>query len=143
MISFPAVFSNLLRAKITLTLQNSKPPKDNLSKDERKALKELQSDTSVVYLPADKGRSTIILNRRDYLEKCIDHINNGPYQLLNKDTTTKIKAKTLKQSKFIKDNEFIDNKISYLSVLRMKITTPRILSRFPTRSEMFPLKMMR
>ena len=141
MISFPAVFSNLLRAKITL--QNSKPPKDNLSKYERKALKELQSDTSVVYLPADKGRSTIILNRRDYLEKCIDHINNGPYQLLNKDTTTKIKAKTLKQSKFIKDNEFIDNKISYLSVLRMKITTPRILSRFPTRSEMFPLKMMR
>ena len=140
MISFPAVFSNLLRAKITL--QNSKP-KDNLSKYERKALKELQSDTSVVYLPADKGRSTIILNRRDYLEKCIDHINNGPYQLLNKDTTTKIKAKTLKQSKFIKDNEFIDNKISYLSVLRMKITTPRILSRFPTRSEMFPLKMMR
>ena len=143
MISFPAVFSNLLRAKITLTLQNSKPPKDNLSKDERKALKELQSDTSVVYLPADKGRSTIILNRRDYLEKCIDHINNGPYQLLNKDTTTKIKAKTLKQSKVIMDNEFIDNKISYLSVLRMKITTPRILSRFPTRSEMFPLKMMR
>ena len=140
MISFPAVFSNLLRAKITL--QNSKP-KDNLSKYERKALKELQSDTSVVYLPADKGRSTIILNRRDYLEKCIDHINNGPYQLLNKDTTTKIKAKTLKQSKFIKDNEFIDNKISYLSVLRMKITTPRILSRFPTRSEMFLLKMMR
>ena len=114
MISFPAVFSNLLRAKITLTLQNSKPPKDNLSKDERKALKELQSDTSVVYLPADKGRSTVILNREDYLEKCMDHINNAPYQLLSKDTTTKIKAKTSKQSKVIKDNEFIDNKIYYL-----------------------------
>ena len=114
MISFPAVFSNLLRAKITLTLQNSKPPKDNLSKDECKALKELQSDTSVVYLPADKGRSTVILNREDYLEKCMDHINNAPYQLLNKDTTTKIKAKTSKQSKVIKDNEFIDNKIYYL-----------------------------
>ena len=113
MISFPAVFSNLLRAKITLTLQNSKPPKDNLSKDERKALKELQSDTSVVCLPADKGRSTVILNREDYLEKCMDHINNAPCQLLNKDTTTKIKAKTSKQSKVIKDNKFIDNKIYY------------------------------
>ena len=114
MISFPAVFSNLLRAKITLTLQNSKPPKDNLSKDERKALKELQSDTSIVILPADKGRSTVILNREDYLEKCMDHINNAPCQLLNKDTTTKIKAKTSKQSKVIKDNKFIDNKIYYL-----------------------------
>ena len=49
-----------------LTLQNSKPPKDNLSKDERKALKELQSDTSIVILPADKGRSIVILNHEDY-----------------------------------------------------------------------------
>ena len=61
-----------IRAKVSLTLQNSKPPKDNLSKDERKALKELQSDTSIVILPADKGRSTVILNREDYLEKCMD-----------------------------------------------------------------------
>ena len=94
-------------------LKNSKPPKDNLSKDERKALKELQSDTSTVILPADKGRSTVILNREDYLEKCMDHINNGPYQLLKKDSTTKIKAKTLKQLKVLKDNEFIDNKLYY------------------------------
>ena len=100
-------------AKVSLTLQNSKPPKDNLSKDERKALKELQSDTSIVILPADKGRSTVILNHEDYLEKCMDHINNGPYQLLKKDPTTKIKTKTLKQLKVLKDNEFIDNKLYY------------------------------
>ena len=49
----------------------------------------------------------------DYLEKRIDHINNGPYQLLKKDITTKIKAKTLKQLKVLKDNEIIDNKLYY------------------------------
>ena len=38
---------------------------------------------------------------------------NGPYQLLKKDPTTKIKAKTLKQLKVLKDNEFIDNKLYY------------------------------
>ena len=105
--------ADTIRAKESLTLQNSKPPKDNLSKDECKALKELQSDTSIVILPADKGRSTIILNCEDYLEKCMDHINNGPYQLLKKDPTTKIKTKTLKQLKVLKDNEFIDNKLYY------------------------------
>ena len=84
-----------------------------MSKDEHKALKELQSDTSIVILPADKGRSTVILNCEDYLEKCMDHINNGPYQLLKKDPTTKIKTKTLKQLKVLKDNEFIDNKLYY------------------------------
>ena len=76
-------------------------------------MKELQSDTSIVILPADKGRSTVILNREDYLEKCMDHINNGPYQLLKKDPNTKIKTKTLKQLKILKDNEFIDNKLYY------------------------------
>ena len=45
----------------------------------------------------DNSRSTVILNRKDYFEKCMDHINNGPYQLLKKDPTIKIKAKTLKQ----------------------------------------------
>ena len=37
--------ADTIRAKVSLTLQNYKPPKDNLSKDEHKALKELQSDT--------------------------------------------------------------------------------------------------
>ena len=71
--------ADTIRAKVSLTLQNSKPPKDNLSKDERKALKELQSDTTVVILPADKGRSKVILNREDHFEKCMDHITNRPY----------------------------------------------------------------
>ena len=105
----------------------------------------------------------------------MDHINNGPYQLLKKDPTTKIKTKTLKQLKVLKDNEFIDNKLYYYlkptdspasrfygqskihkpgvpirpivedenNMSKMKITTPRILPRFSTTSEMLPLKMMR
>ena len=76
-------------------------------------MKVLQSDTSIVLLPADKGRSTVILNREDYLEKCMDHINKGPYQLLKKDPSSKIETKILKQLKVLKDNEFIDNKLYY------------------------------
>ena len=82
---------NTTRARVSLTLENSKPPKDNLSKDERKTLKELQSDTSIVILPADKGRSVVILNREDYLEKCMDHVSNGPSQLLRKILPPKLK----------------------------------------------------
>ena len=41
------------------------------------------------------------------------HINNGPYQLLKKDPTTKIKTKSLKQLNVLKDNKFIDNKLYY------------------------------
>ena len=84
--------ADTIRVKISRTLQNSKP-KDNLSTNERKTLKELQSDTSIVIFPADKGRSTIILNVEDYLGKYMGHINNGLYQLLKKGPCTKIKAK--------------------------------------------------
>ena len=55
-------------AKIRLKFQNSKSPKDNLSEDELKALKELQSDISIVILQADKVSSTVILNREDNLK---------------------------------------------------------------------------
>ena len=43
----------------------------------------------------------------------MNHINNGQYQLFKKDPTTKIKTKTLKQLKVLKNNEFIDNKSYY------------------------------
>ena len=85
--------ADTIHAKVSFKLRNSKLPKDNLSKEERKAFKELQSDASNVILPADKGRSTVILNREDYLEKCLDHINNGPYQLLKKILLPKLKPK--------------------------------------------------
>ena len=43
----------------------------------------------------------------------MDHINNGPYQLLKKNPTTQIKTKTLKQLQVLKNNKFIDNKLYY------------------------------
>ena len=43
----------------------------------------------------------------------MDHINSGPYQLRKKDPATKIKPKTLKQLKTLKDNELIDNELYY------------------------------
>ena len=47
-------------------------------------MKALQPDTSMVILPADKVRSIVILKRDDYLEKYMDHINNGSYELLKR-----------------------------------------------------------
>ena len=61
--------ADTIRVKISITLQSFKPSKDNLSKDEPKALKELKSDTSIAILPAEIGRPTVIPNREDYLKK--------------------------------------------------------------------------
>ena len=64
---------------------------------------------------------TTIFCLEDYLEKFMDHINSGPYQLHKNNRTTKIKATTLKQLKTIKGNEFIDNKIHYYHKLTIII----------------------
>ena len=80
-------------AKISLTLQNSKLPKDNFSDDERKSLKELQSDTLTVIWSADKGISTVILNCEDYLQKCMDHKTMIHINYLQKILQPKSKAR--------------------------------------------------
>ena len=48
---------------------------------------------SIVILSADKGRSTVIFNCEAYLEKCMDHINNVPSQLLKKVPIPNLKPK--------------------------------------------------
>ena len=58
-----------LRAKVASTLKSAKLPKSNVTKEERKAIKELQKVDSILILPADKGRSTVILDKCEYDKK--------------------------------------------------------------------------
>ncbi|BHF79194.1 hypothetical protein SprV_0602231300 [Sparganum proliferum] len=44
-------------------------PREVLSKVERDALRELKADKDLVIVPSDKGRSTVVLDRKDYLQK--------------------------------------------------------------------------
>ena len=89
------IFSENMRV-IRFVLKSAlhfKLSKNNRSKKDRKGLKELQPDTSIVVLPADNGRSTVTINREDCLKKYIDHINTGPYQLVKKIVLSKSKPR--------------------------------------------------
>ena len=44
-------------------------PRGNLTKPEKEALQELRKDSTITILPADKGNSTVILNRKSYEDK--------------------------------------------------------------------------
>ena len=90
-----------------------------ISNYERKSLKDLQSDKSIVILLADKGRSTVILNYEEHSEKNMDHINNAAYHLLQRDPTTKIKTNKLKQLNALKNSELIGNKLYYYNLTRL------------------------
>nr|VZI31787.1 unnamed protein product [Spirometra erinaceieuropaei] len=59
---------NLIQHQVSSLLMAHRPRKV-LSKVERDALRELKADKDLGIVPADKGRSTVVLDRTDYLQK--------------------------------------------------------------------------
>ncbi|VDL95502.1 unnamed protein product [Schistocephalus solidus] len=60
--------NHLNRQQITSLVMAHKP-RAIISRVEKSALKTLRADTSIVILPADKGRSTVVMNKTDYIQK--------------------------------------------------------------------------
>ncbi|VDM03891.1 unnamed protein product [Schistocephalus solidus] len=65
------VMNNLIRHQVSSLLMTQKP-QEILPKIDRDALKELKADRDIGILPADKGRSTIVSDGADYLQKAKD-----------------------------------------------------------------------
>ena len=76
-----------LRGRVCGILRHAKPPKDNLTKEQRRALKELRGLEDEVILPADKGNATVVMTREDYNTKMRGMLETATYQQLKKDPT--------------------------------------------------------
>ncbi|KAL9953291.1 hypothetical protein ACROYT_G040687 [Oculina patagonica] len=79
--------ADLIRRAINSILQQAEPPEPNITKEMRDGLKSLKEDDSIMILPADKGRASVVLDTDTYRTKTSTLIENGPYQLLKKDPT--------------------------------------------------------
>ena len=98
-----------LRSEVVSTIKGGKKLTSNISKSERKALKDLQRDKSVVILPADKGRCTVVMDRPAYVEKCNNMLKDThTYKKLKKDPTTKYKKELSEFIRELKQKEEID-----------------------------------
>nr|VZI52231.1 unnamed protein product [Spirometra erinaceieuropaei] len=64
----PDEATHLIRQQVTSLLMAHKS-RAIITKAEQNALKALRNDTSIVILPADKGRSTVVLDKTDYVQK--------------------------------------------------------------------------
>ncbi|BHF84196.1 hypothetical protein SprV_0902734600 [Sparganum proliferum] len=64
----PDETTHLIRQQVTSLVMAHKP-RAIITKAEQSALKALRNDTSIVILPADKGRSTVVLDKTDYAQK--------------------------------------------------------------------------
>ena len=107
--------ADTVRRAVNVILQQAEPPEHNITKEMRDALKSLKEDESIMVLPADKGRASVVMDTDTYRTKMSTLIENGPYKLLNKDPTDRLTRKlsekllTLKRSGYLP--EAVYNKI--------------------------------
>ena len=75
-----------LRGQVCGILRHAKLLQDNLTKEQRKALKELRQIDELILL-ADKGNATVLMTREDYDTKMRGMIETATYRQLGKDPT--------------------------------------------------------
>ena len=91
-----------LRAEVKAVLKKCQPPRNNITKEEQKALNELRKDTSRVILTADKGTCLVVMDRDEYIKKAEELLKEDTYKIMAEDPTNKQKNKLIQLLKKIK-----------------------------------------
>ena len=100
--------SEALRLEAIRTIKHAKPPSSNISKAERLSIESLRKDRSIVILPADKGRCTVVMNSSTYESKAYDLLGDSvTYSKLEKDPTSGYKRRLISILKELKDTDAI------------------------------------
>ena len=79
------------RSRIVGILNREPRLTPNLSPSERLALKQLKTNEDIIILPADKGRATVVLDRKDYDGKLLTMLSDTTvYKRLKRDPTSSL-----------------------------------------------------
>ena len=70
--------------------KDKKGPARNITKQEKEAIKTLREDSSQVVLTADKGVAMVVMDKSQYIEKCMALLNDTKTYKPCKDTTKKL-----------------------------------------------------
>ena len=82
-----ALENYLTDTKLDISKLEVKQFRDNLSKLERTAIKDLKHDDSIYISKADKNNTTVVVNKIDYIKAGVNHLNSKHYMRIDKPTT--------------------------------------------------------
>ena len=97
-----------LRGRVKTILKKAGTPRQNITKDEHKALGELKKDNSRLILTADKGVALVVMDKEDYVQKAKELLDQPMYRNITNDPTIKHKNKLVNILKAIKTEGGID-----------------------------------
>ncbi len=75
--------ANTLRISCSNYIKRAKIPRSNLSKEQRRALKDLNNNQAITVMSADKGGKTVILDSDVYAALCMLHLQDPAYELVS------------------------------------------------------------
>ena len=115
-----------LRNEVAGILRTAKLPPDNITHDERAAIRTLGKNRDLTILPADKGRTTVVMDATLYNTQMTTMLADAQtYELLTKDPTEDKKNKLKKLLRPLLDKGQIDKK-TYNHLIPTASITPRI-----------------
>ncbi|CAF4440278.1 unnamed protein product, partial [Rotaria sp. Silwood2] len=86
----PLIIKQAAISEVSTFMQKWKKRKqDNMTKDERQALRDLKNMDNIIIVPADKGGKTVIMNRNDYINKIEEKLDDSKTFEKVRDPTTK------------------------------------------------------
>uniref|UniRef100_A0A3P9IR28 Uncharacterized protein n=1 Tax=Oryzias latipes TaxID=8090 RepID=A0A3P9IR28_ORYLA len=107
-------------------LKTAKLPPSNITKEEMAAINNLKNNREITILPADKGRTTVIMDTEQY-EKQMDEMlqDRNTYEVLKRDPTEAKKRKLKTILKQLQEEKKID-KQTYNHLIPTANIIPRI-----------------
>ena len=101
-----------LRMAVSGALQQAKAPRPNLAFQQRRAIQDLKRDESIVLVPADKGRATVIMDKEEYTQKMKRILDDADkYRIIKRDPTLKIEKKITESLKHLRKEGYIDDRL--------------------------------
>ena len=129
-----------LRNSVAGILKNAKITHKNTSREEWKAIQSIAKDKTIKVLPADKGRTTVILDTEQYENKMLTMLQDETtYEVLKKDPTEDKKKKLKTLLKPLVDEGKI-NKDNYNFLVPSASITPRIYGTIKIHKKDYPLR---
>ena len=100
--------ASVLRGKICGVIRKATLPQDNLRKDQRR---ELQNMEDVAILPADKGNAMVVMSLDDYDEKLTKMLSTGTYCRIDKDPTQTQETRVTRYLKRLEKEDEIPSQV--------------------------------
>ena len=97
-----------LRGRVKTILKKVRTPRQNITKEECKAIGELKRDNNRLILTADKGVALVVMDKEDYVQKAKEFLDQPTYRTITNDPTTKYKNKLVNLLKAITTEGEID-----------------------------------